>query len=152
MSGRIVRSGEEEAEILGKARVIAVVGASTRKGKPGHDIPEYLKRHGYRIIPVNPRAGEVLGEKAYPSLRDIPGEEASRIDLVLVFRPPSEAGSIMRDVLWLAEKYGGPRVVWFQPGTEDEEAARYGAEKGLVVVVGNCAWETHVGLASRARP
>jgi predicted CoA-binding protein len=69
---------------------IAVVGASTTDGKPGHDIPKYLQLQGYRIIPVNPRGGEILGEHSYPSLRDID----VKVDVVDVFRSPEEAEGI----------------------------------------------------------
>jgi uncharacterized protein len=70
--------------IYEKTDTIAVVGASTTEGKPGHDIPRYLQAQGFRIIPVNPRDGEILGERSYPSLRDIDVE----VDVVHVFRPP----------------------------------------------------------------
>src|SRR5512132_78122 len=86
---------EDLLRIFAQPKTIAVVGASSVVGKPGHDIPRYLQSQGYRIVPVNPHGGEILGERAFESLRavDVP------IDVVEVFRPPEEAGDIARDTI-----------------------------------------------------
>ncbi len=113
---------------------IAVVGASTTEGKPGHDIPRYLRSQGYRIIPVNPRGGEVLGERSYASLRDFDVP----VDVVDVFRPPAEAEDIARDAIAI-----GAKTLWFQPGTHTDEAVALAREAGLTVVAKRCMGATH---------
>jgi len=120
--------------IYEETKTIAVVGASTTEGKPGHDIPRYLQSQGYRIIPVNPRGGEILGERSYPSLRDID----EHIDVVDVFRPPEEAESIAREAIAI-----GAETLWFQPGTHTDEAAALAREAGLTVVTKRCLGVTH---------
>jgi uncharacterized protein len=125
---------EEPLRIYDLTKTIAVVGASTTEGKPGHDIPRYLRSRGYRIIPVNPRGGEILGEPSYPSLRDV-GE---RIDVVDVFRPPEEAEGIALDAIAV-----GAGALWFQPDTHTEEAASLARDAGLTVVTRRCMGVTH---------
>jgi uncharacterized protein len=124
----------ELLEIYRRARTIAVVGASDSRGKAAHAIPAYLQSQGYRIVPVNPRGGEILGERAYPSLRevDLP------VDVVDVFRPPEEAVAVARDAIAV-----GADVLWFQPGTHTEEAVRVAHDAGLTVVAERCMGETH---------
>lgn len=113
---------------------IAVVGASTTDGKPGHDIPQYLQSQGYRIIPVNPRGGEVLGERSYPSLHDVDVP----VDVVDVFRPPEEAEGIAREAIAI-----GAKTLWFQPGTHTDEAVALARAAGLTVVAKRCMGVTH---------
>ena len=88
--------------LLGEARTIAVVGLSSKPGRPSLGVARYLQDHGYRIVPVNPRETEVLGERAYPSLRDIPGEVA--IDVVDVFRRSEETPEVARDAVAIGAK------------------------------------------------
>lgn len=120
--------------IYEETKTIAVVGASTTEGKPGHDIPRYLQTQGYRIIPVNPRGGEILEERAFPSLLDI--EE--HVDVVEVFRPPEEAEAIARDAIAF-----GAKMLWFQPGTHTDEAVALARQAGLVVSTKRCMGVTH---------
>ena len=120
--------------IYAETKTIAVVGASATEGKPGHDIPAYLQSQSYRIIPVNPRGGEILGERAYPSLREID----EHVDAVDVFRPSEEAGGIARDAITM-----GARVLWFQPGTHTDDAASLARDAGLTVVTRRCMGVTH---------
>jgi uncharacterized protein len=120
--------------IYEETQTIAVVGASTTEGKPGHDIPRYLQSQGYRIVPVNPRGGEVLGERSYLSLRDIDVP----IDVVEVFRPPTEAEESARDAITI-----GASTLWFQPGTHTEEAVALARDAGLTVVAKRCMGVTH---------
>jgi predicted CoA-binding protein len=124
----------ELLEIYRRARTIAVVGASASRGKAAHAIPAYLQSQGYRIVPVNPRGGEILGERAYPSLCevDLP------VDVVDVFRPPEEAVAVARDAIAV-----GADVLWFQPGTHTEEAVRLARDAGLTVVAERCMGEMH---------
>jgi predicted CoA-binding protein len=120
--------------IYRQTRTIAVVGASANPQKPAHKIPAYLRSQGYRIVPVNPRGGELLGERAYRSLLEVPAP----VDAVDVFRPPAEAETVARDAVAV-----GAKVLWFQPGTHTEKAVRLAAEAGLEVVADRCMGETH---------
>jgi hypothetical protein len=111
-----------------------VVGASDSPGKPAHEIPRYLQSEGYRIIPVNPRGGQILGEPARTSLAEI----HEPIDVVDVFRPPAEAESVARDAI-----ESGARVLWFQPGTDTPAAVALARDAGLTVIHGICMGATH---------
>jgi predicted CoA-binding protein len=125
---------DELLRIFAKPKTIAVVGASTAVGKPAHDIPFYLQSQGYRIVPVNPHGGEILGARAFPSLRDIDVP----IDVVDVFRPPKEAEAVARDAVAI-----GAKVLWFQLGTDTDEAVALAEEGGLTVVRRRCMGVTH---------
>jgi predicted CoA-binding protein len=120
--------------IYEQTKTIAVVGASADEAKPAHQIPRYLQSQGYRIIPINPRGGEILGEPALASLSDLDDP----VDVVDVFRPSAEADEVARAAVSI-----GPKVLWFQPGTETEEAIRVASEAGLEVVSGRCMGTTH---------
>jgi len=125
---------DELLRIYAQPKTIAVVGASDTAGKPAHDIPLYLQSQGYRIIPVNPRGGAVLGERAFASLRDVDVP----IDVVEVFRPPREAEAVARDAVAI-----GAKVLWFQPGTDSDEAVRAVADSGITIVTRRCMGTTH---------
>jgi len=127
-------SEDEIQKILTTSKTIAVVGLSSKPDRPSHEIASYLKDQGYRIIPVNPTIQEALGEKAYPSLRDVPG----RIDIVQIFRRPEEVPAIVDDAISI-----GAKVVWMQPGAENEEAAAKAESAGLKAVVGACMRSVH---------
>ncbi len=128
----------EPAEVLKRAKVVAVVGASRNPEKDAYRVPAYLKSKGYRVIPVNPRAAEILGEKAYPSLDELPDEIAGQVDVVDVFRPPQEALSVVEQAIRLRQRTGRDIVVWFQFGTSSEEAVKKALEAGLGIVVERC--------------
>jgi len=125
---------EELLRIYAQPKTIAVVGASTTVGKPAHYIPRYLQSQGYRIVPVNPRGGEILGERAFRSLRevDVP------IDVVDVFRPPEEAAAVARDAIAI-----GAKVLWFQEGTDSDEGVAAATDAGLTVITKRCMGVTH---------
>ena len=120
--------------IYDETKTIAAVGASENPEKAGHEIPAYLQSQGYRILPVNPKGGENFGERVYRSLGEIDGP----VDVVDVFRPPDEAERIAREAIEL-----GAKVLWFQPGTDTNEAVRLGRDAGLTVVSGRCMGATH---------
>jgi uncharacterized protein len=124
-------------DIYVRTQTIAVVGASKDPSKAAHRIPRYLHEQGYRILPVNPHGGELFGESVRASLAEIP----DRIDVVDVFRPPDEAESVSRQAI-----ASGARVLWFQPGTETDDAVRIATEGGLAVVTGRCMGATHARL------
>ncbi len=128
---------EEIRPIYGETKTIAVVGASGDASKPSHTVPRYLQRQGYRIIPVNPRGGEILGEKVYERLTDVPDE----VDVVEVFRPSEETPDVARDAVQV-----GAKVLWLQEGISSEEAERIASEGGLKVVMDRCMGQTHYQL------
>ena len=127
-------SDQELLEIYQSTKTIAVVGASDDESKPAHRIPAYLQSQGYKVIPVNPRGGMIVGERAYPSLSQLAGP----VDIVDVFRPPQDAEAVARQAVEIR-----PRVLWFQPGTATPEAVQVAMEAGLAVVTGRCLGETH---------
>ena len=114
--------------LLGDARTIAVVGLSSKPERPSLSVAAYLQDHGYRIVPVNPRETEVLGEHAYPSLR---------VDVVDVFRRADETPDVARDAVAI-----GAKVLWLQEGIVNEEAYRIASEAGLEVIMGVCIRHT----------
>ena len=120
---------------------IAVVGCSTTPGKAAHDIPAYLQRHGYRIVPVNPFADEVLDEPAYDSLAEVP--DSIEVDVVDVFRPSEEAGGIVDSAIERAERLGDVSAVWLQLDITDNEAAERAADAGLDFVQDKCLKVEH---------
>jgi predicted CoA-binding protein len=115
---------------------IAVVGCSTTPGKAAHDIPAYLQRHGYRIVPVNPFADEVLEETAYDSLAEVP--DSIDIDVVDVFRPSEEAGGIVDAAIERADRVGDVSAVWLQLDITDSEAGERAADAGVDFVQDRC--------------
>ena len=129
--------------IFAEAKTIAVVGASGDPSKPAHRIPRYLQRQGYRILPVNPRGGELMGEPVARSLAKVDGP----VDVVEVFRPAEEAPKVAREAVQV-----GARVLWLQLGIESEEARRVAEEAGLTVVMDRCMGETHSELGLGAGP
>ena len=121
----------ELAILLGEAHTVAVVGLSSKPSRPSYEIAAYLQDHGYRIVPVNPKETEVLGERAYPSLRDIPDDV--QIDVVDVFRRAEDTPPIARDAVAI-----GAKVLWLQEGIVSDEAYRIASEAGLDVIMGVC--------------
>jgi uncharacterized protein len=134
---------EELRALLGEARTVAVVGLSGRKGRPSLEVARYLQRHGYRIVPVNPNETEVLGEPAYPSLRDIPPE--IEVDVVDVFRRPEHTPEIARDAVAI-----GAKVLWLQEGIVNDDAYAIASEGGLDVIMGVCMMKVRERLMGDA--
>lgn len=125
--------------IVREARSVAVVGASNDLRKASNEVAGYLKEQGYRIIPVNPKGEEVLGERAYATVSDIPEE----VDVVDVFMRPEKTPEVARDA---AE--AGAKVLWLQLGIKSEESRRIAEEGGLVFVEDRCMRQTHEGMQS----
>jgi predicted CoA-binding protein len=131
------RPGDPELRsILGDARTIAVVGLSSKPHRPSNEVAAYLQSKGYRIVPVNPNETEVLGERAYPSLLDIPADV--RIDAVDVFRRAGETPGVARQAVAV-----GARVLWLQADIVNDDARRIAEDGGLEVVMGVCMMATH---------
>jgi|SRR5579863_10248649 len=126
------------AEILKRSRTIAVVGISPNPMRPSNGVAEYLKRAGYRIIPVNPGQAEVLGEKCYARLEDVP----EKIDLVDIFRRSEFVPEIVESAIRV-----GAGAVWMQEGVIHEEAAARARQAGLDVVMDRCTLKEHRKLS-----
>jgi uncharacterized protein len=123
-----------ESEILQKYRVVAVVGLSPNEERASYHVASYLKAHGYMIVPVNPAAAEILGEKCYPEL----GKVTCEVEVVDVFRRSSEVPAIVDQAIEL-----GAKAVWMQEGIVNEEAAERARRAGLTVVVDKCMLKEH---------
>lgn len=124
-------------EILSKYHVIAVVGCSRNEGKPSHDVPEYMQSAGYKIVPVNPSADTILGEKAYKSLLDI----KFPVDVVDVFRPSPETPEIARQAVQIKAN-----ALWLQEGIFNDEAKKIAEDNGLLFVMNRCMMKEHYKL------
>jgi len=125
---------ERLLRIYAETRTIAVVGASSDPSKDAHTVPLYLQSQGYRILPVNLRGGEILGEHVFRSL----GEIDKPVDVVDVFRPAEEAPDIARQAVAI-----GAKVLWLQAGIVSEEARQIAEAAGLTVVMDRCMRATH---------
>ena len=132
----------ELRSLLGEAKVVAVVGISSKPWRPSHEVASYLQQHGYRIVPVNPNEEEVLGEPVYASLLDIP--EEIHVDVVDVFRRAEHTPEVARDAVAI-----GARVLWLQEGIVSDEAARIAADGGLEVIMGVCIMKVRERLMAR---
>jgi predicted CoA-binding protein len=137
---------EDVKEILSKYRTVAVVGASCDPSKDSHRVAEYLQSQGFRIIPVNPVAEEVLGEKSYKSLLEMPDSIQKTIEIVDIFRPSSDTPAIVKQAVLLKERYDKPYVVWMQLGIINEQAAEMARQAGIAVVMNKCMMQEHTKL------
>lgn len=135
-------------EALKKYKMIAVVGASKNPEKEAYKVPDYLKQHSYKIVPVNPTADQILGEKVYPSLANLPADLAKQIELVDVFRPSEELPQVAQQVIEMKKKYGRPFVFWAQLGLENEEAKQMLSKNGIPYVMNACAKVVHATISS----
>ena len=120
--------------ILNENRVLAIVGLSANWHRPSYFAAKYMLEHGYRVIPVNPQYAEVLGQKCYASLRDIP----EKVDLVDVFRKTADVMPVAEDAIAI-----GARVLWQQLGVKNEEAAALARAAGMETVVDRCVKIEH---------
>ena len=136
-------SRNEIKEILTKYKTIAVVGLSREPEMDSHRVSAYLKKRGFLIIPINPFADEVLGEKSYKSLLDIPSEIQKTIEVVDIFRASKDVPSIVEQAIKLKAMYGKPHVVWMQSGIVNEQAAEAAEKAGLTVIMNKCMMIEH---------
>ena len=130
----IAYTDEHLVQIYRTARTVAMVGASPNWNRPSYFVMKYLQRKGYRVIPVNPYETEVLGERAYPSLKDVP----VKIDIVDVFRRAEFTPAIADDAVAV-----GAKVLWLQSGIENDDAAARAQAGGLKVVMDACLATVH---------
>lgn len=129
-----MNSDKEMKEILLSTRTIASVGLSSNREKESYGIVSYLMDQGYHVIPVNPTAAEILGQKSYPDLESVP----VKVDVVQVFRRPEDVPPVVDSAIKI-----GAKVVWMQEGIVNEEAAAKARAAGLQVVMDACMRATH---------
>lgn len=122
------------AELLNSAKTIAVIGLSSRSCRPSYGVTRYMQSAGYRIFPVNPNEAEILGEKSYARLEDIP----EKIDIVNVFRKAQYVPEIVDAAIRV-----GARSIWLQEGIIDEPSAARARAAGLTVVMDRCIFKDH---------
>jgi len=120
-------------EILMEVKTIAVVGCSTNAQKAAHQVPKYLQEKGYKIIPINPIAKEILGEKVFSSLNEL----NERVDLVLVFRPSEETPIITKQAI------NQTKYLWFQSGIKSEEAEEIAKASNIPIIMDKCIMVEH---------
>jgi predicted CoA-binding protein len=123
-----------EADIIRNYRAVVVVGASSRMNRTSHRAVRYLKGHGYRVIPVNPRETEVLGEKCYPDVCSVP----EPVEVVVIFRQPRYVPRVVVEAM-----HKGAKAIWMQEGIVHEAAARRARQAGLAVVMNRCIMTEH---------
>jgi hypothetical protein len=142
------RSVTDEAlkEILESHSTVAVVGLSRNPSKDSYRVAEYLQSQGYRIVPVNPVAEQILGERSYSSLLELPDELKRAVGIVDIFRPPEAVPPIVDDAIKLREEHGAPHVVWMQLGIVNEEAAEKAWNAGMTVIMDRCIKVEHQRL------
>lgn len=121
-------------ELLRNSRVIAVVGLSNKRARPSYSVSEYMQKQGYRIIPVNPNESEVLGEKSYARLEDIP----EHVDIVDIFRRSELVAPVVESAIRI-----GASAVWMQEGVVDQAAGKKAKAAGLDVVIDRCILKEH---------
>jgi predicted CoA-binding protein len=126
-----------EADVLKSYRIVAVVGLSPDQARDSYRVAEYLREHGYSVIPVNPMASEVMGEKCYPDLMSVPG----KVEVVDIFRRASDVPPIVEQAIKI-----GAKAVWMQEGVVNNVAAARAREAGLTVVMDRCMRKEHVQL------
>jgi uncharacterized protein len=127
------------SDILQQSHTIAVIGLSGKRFRPSYGVAEYMQRAGYRIIPVNPREPQVLGETSYPDLDSVPDP----IDIVDIFRRSEFVPEIVEAAI-----RKGAKVIWMQEGVIHEDAARRAMSAGLTVVMDRCILKDHRRLAT----
>ncbi|MGA2353272.1 MAG: CoA-binding protein [Terriglobales bacterium] len=125
-------------DLLSRAKTIAVVGLSESPMRASHGVSAYMQSVGYKIIPINPQITEALGEKAYPSLIDVPPEVARKVDLVDVFRRPEFVDEIVNQAIQLKIP-----AIWLQEGVINERAAEKARKAGMFVVMDRCVLKEH---------
>lgn len=125
-------------ELLSRTKTIAVVGLSGNPMRPSHGVSAYIQAAGYKIVPVNPRIAEALGEKSYASLLEMPPEVAEKIDLVDVFRRPEFVDEIVEQAIQLKIA-----AIWLQEGVINERAAEKARKAGMFVVMDRCVLKEH---------
>lgn len=126
---------DEVRDLLRTTKVIAVVGLSDKPDRPSYGVAAYMQQNGYRIVPVNPAVSQVLGEKSYANLKDVP----MTVDMVNVFRKPDAVPDIVEEAIAM-----GAKSVWMQEGVVNNKAADRARAAGLQVVMDRCLLKEHL--------
>ena len=140
---------EDIEDILSRSKTIAVIGLSRSPGKDSYRVAQYLQSQGYRIVPVNPSAEEILGERSYPSLQDLPDNLKRSVDVVDIFRPSEDVPPIVDQAVEVHRRLGRPSVIWMQLGIVNEAAAHRALAAGLKVVMNRCMEIEHRRRSSK---
>jgi predicted CoA-binding protein len=130
--------------VLNNHKTIAVVGLSRDPTKASHRVARYLQSAGYKIIPINPFANEILGKKAYNTLLEVP----EIIEIVDIFRPSEDVPPVVEEAIELKNKHGAPTVIWMQLGIVNEKAAERARKAGFTVVMNRCIMLEHQRLTT----
>ena len=130
---------QEIKEVLRSSKTVAVIGISPKEDRPSYGVASYLKSKGYRIIPVRPDGDEILGEKVYHSLTEIPRE--IEIDVVDIFRKSEDVPPVVEEAI-----HRGAKVIWMQEGIINQEACTKAEKAGLKVVMDRCTKKEHQRL------
>ena len=133
-------------EILTKYRTIAVVGLSRDPKKDSYKVSSYLKTKGYTIIPLNPYADRILGEKSYKGFFDMPFELQKKIEIVDIFRPSNFISVIVDEAIKLRHKHGSPYVIWMQLNIINDAASQKARNSGFTVIMNRCMMIEHSRL------
>ncbi|MBI3413608.1 MAG: CoA-binding protein [Candidatus Aenigmarchaeota archaeon] len=128
----------DTAQILRKYQIIAVIGCSRDVTKDAHTVPAYMKSKGYRIIPINPSGEEIMGQKSYKSMAEIPYDLKDRIEVVNIFRPSAELTGIVESILKEKANFPSLKVIWAQLGIQDDKAKLLAEKAGLIFIQNRC--------------
>ena len=124
--------------ILETSKTVAIVGLSKDPAKDSYAVGRFLQSKGYKVIPINPTADQILGEKCYESLLEIPDDLQKTIDVVDIFRPSTDVPLIVDQVIQLKRRFGKPNVLWMQLGIVNEDAERKAKDADLTVIMDRC--------------
>lgn len=149
---RVLARTDDIRRILETYRTIAIVGLSRDPSKDSFRVAEYLQSKGYRIVPVNPLAEEILGQKCYRSLLDMPENLQATIEAVDVFRPSQDVPAIVDEAIRLREKFGNLQAIWMQLGIMNKEAEKKATNAGLTVVMDKCMMIEHKRMSTEPDP
>ena len=130
-------------QILKQYKTLAIVGLSQDPTKASHQVAQYLQEKGYNVIPVNPNAEQILGQKTYKTLLDIPPETQKTIEIVDIFRPSKDVPPVIDQAIQLKKQHGKPYVIWMQLGITNQQAAEKAKEAELAVIMNKCIMTEH---------
>lgn len=137
------RSTDDKIKSALGCKTIAVVGLSRDPNKDSYRVAKYLKENGYRIIPINPFAEEILGEKCYKDLLQVPEHIQRSIEVVNIFRPSQDTPQIVEQAIQVRRKSGRPHFIWMQLGIINNEVAKLAEEAGFEVIMDRCMMIEH---------
>jgi predicted CoA-binding protein len=142
--GKKMREENFIFDFLKNYREIVVVGLSRNHLKDSFIVARYMKRNGYQIIPINPFAEKILGEKSYSNLLELPEEMQQKIEIINLFRPSDEVLPFVKQAVKLKRKLGRPYVIWMQLGIINNKAAETARRAGLYVIMDKCIMTEHI--------